>query len=78
VKRFWNSGCLIAGIGVWLAFSTGAVVIIALAVSRPNFRAEILMGAGLVLLWAGLGGFLMRRLRDPVRDFVRAIRSIGG
>ncbi|MGD0174976.1 MAG: hypothetical protein ABSC61_11220 [Anaerolineales bacterium] len=74
MKRFWNSGCLIGLLGVWLAFSTGAVVIIALAASRPNFRAEILMGAGLVLLWVGLGGFLTRRLRDPVRDFLRAIR----
>jgi hypothetical protein len=74
MKRFWNSGCLIAVLALWLALSTAAVVIIALAAARPNFRAEILMGAGLVLLWVGLGGFLMRLFRDPVRDFVRAIR----
>jgi uncharacterized membrane protein YhdT len=73
VKRFWNSGCLIAVLGAWLAVSTGAVVMIGLAFARPNTRAVILMGAGLVLLWVTLGGFLMRRLRDPARALVRAI-----
>ncbi len=74
MRRFWNSGCLIAVLAVWLAISTGVVVIIALAVARPNFRAEILMGAGLVLIWVGLGGLAMRLLRDPVRAFVQSIR----
>jgi hypothetical protein len=74
MKRFWNSGCLIAVLAVWLAVSTGAVVVIALAAARPNIRAEILMGAGLVLIWVGLGGFAMRLLRDTVRAFTQSIR----
>ena len=74
MKRFRNSGCLIALLGVWLAISTSAVAVIALAAARPNTRAEILMGTGLVLLWILLGGTAMRLTRNPVRTLVQSIR----
>jgi hypothetical protein len=74
VNRFWNSGCLIAAIGVWLAVSTGFVVMVALLFARPNTRAVILMGAGLVFLWVLAGGTVMRLFRDPLRGAVQAIR----
>ncbi len=73
MKRIWNSGGLIAVLGVWLALSTGVVVIVALSAARPHTRAEILMGAGLVVLWVGLGGFVMRQARERIRSFVLKI-----
>ena len=56
----------------WLFLTTGLV----LAVSWPNpvHRAVILMASGLVLLWIAVGGYLMVRFRQPVSEWVCAIR----
>ena len=61
-------------LAVWLALSTGAVLTFGLLAAHPNTRAVLLMALGLVLLWIVLGGLLMRRLRDPLRLFVQALR----
>jgi hypothetical protein len=74
MNRFLNTGCLIRFVAVWLALSTGVVVSIAVTAARPNTRAVILMGLGLVLLWIVLGGTLMRSFREPIRTFVLALR----
>jgi len=74
MKQFINSAFLIKVIAAWLAISTGGVVIIAMASGRPVFRAVILMGLGLVLLWIALGGWLMRLLRGPVRTIALSIQ----
>jgi len=77
LKRFWNSGCLIAVIGAWLFLSTSAVAAIALLGAPPNTRAVMLMGSGLVLLWVVLGGSFQFLFRNPLRAFVRSIRIDG-
>lgn len=70
MKRFWNLEFLIKAIGFWLAASIVVVEIIALFAAPPNARAILFMGLGLVLLWVGLGGWLMRRYRNPIREWV--------
>ena len=65
---------MIALLGGWLALFTAFVAGIALLAAAPNTRAVLLMSVGLVVLWVGLGGFLMRRFRDPIRAVVQAMR----
>lgn len=67
-----NSSRLILVLAIWLALSSCAVGAVGLLWARPNTRAVILMGLGLVLLWIALGGALMRLLRNPLRVFVLA------
>ena len=68
------SGCLIAGIGIWLILSTAVIAAIALLGAPPNTRAVLLMGSGLVLVWVVLGGLLQRLLRGPARAFLQGVR----
>jgi hypothetical protein len=64
---------LIVCLGVWMVLATSALLILALLSGKPVFRAVICMGTGLVLLWNILGGALLYRVRDRVREFVRAL-----
>ena len=68
-----RSGILISTIGAWLGVTT-AVLMASAAAAPPNTRAVLLMGASLVILWCGLGGLVMRRMREPCRAFVQGIR----
>ncbi len=63
---------LIVVLAGWLALSTTAVLVVMLVGGGPNSRAVILMGTGLVVLWVGVCGVLMYRLRDRVRSLARA------
>ncbi|MBI5932873.1 MAG: hypothetical protein HY867_04135 [Chloroflexi bacterium] len=65
---------LIRFLAAWTILSTLFVLFIAIFGMGPNSRAVIFMGAGLVLFWVILGGILMWRSRDRVRDFVLGIR----
>jgi hypothetical protein len=55
----------------WLLAST-ALITFAVA-GNPIMRAVLEMGWGLILLWVVLGGLLMLRYRDPIRQRVEAI-----
>lgn len=59
---------LIAGLLVWVLFSTSVVTLLNL--QHRNTRAVIGMGWGLILLWVLLGGGLMFRFREPIRGFM--------
>jgi hypothetical protein len=63
---------LIVVLAGWLALSTAAVLVVTLVGGGPNSRAVILMGTGLVVLWVGVCGSLMYRLRDRLRSLARA------
>ena len=65
---------LIRFLAAWTVVSTLFVLFVAVFGMGPNSRAVIFMGAGLVLLWIILGGTLMWRMRDRVRDFMLGIR----
>ncbi len=73
MKKVLSTSTLIALMAVWLACSTGVVLIIGLVAAGPNTRAVILMGSGLVVVWVGLGGTVMRVFREPVSNFVRSV-----
>ena len=70
MRRYLTTKTLILLLAGWTVFSTLAVFLIAIFFMGPNSRAVIFMGAGLVLFWIALGGSLMWRTRDGVRDFV--------
>lgn len=56
----------------WLLVTTGLVT--AANWHNPKGRAVLGMGWGLILGWIALGGTLMYRLREPVRNAVGRIR----
>jgi hypothetical protein len=74
MRKFFSSGTLITAIGIYGALSTAAVAAVVFIGGGPNSRAVIKMALGLVLVWIVLGGWLMHRLRDPVRTVVRNMR----
>lgn len=69
MRRF-TTGHLIGAMGAWLALSTSLVAAIIISSGRPNSRAVILMGLGLVLLWCFGFGWFSRRYRDQIRQRV--------
>ena len=58
---------------VWTVVSTAIVCVVVTASGKPNTRAEVLMGTGLVLLWIVAGGLLMHRFRAPIRIAIQRI-----
>ncbi len=60
---------LLAG---WLLLTT--TVVTAVTWRSPRAHAVLCMGWGLILLWIGLCGTLMRRFQDPVRNAVLKVR----
>jgi hypothetical protein len=70
MKKIPFAKILIILLGLWLVFSTGIVLFIALTIMEPNSRAVIMMGAGLILLWVALGGSLMFAFRNRIREVV--------
>lgn len=64
---------LIIGLGVWMVFSTTALLILAELSGKPVFRAVLRMGGGLVYLWCLLGGAVMYLGRDRVRRIVLSL-----
>ena len=70
MRRYLTTKTLILLLAGWTVFSTLAILLIAVFFMKPNSRAVIFMGGGLVLFWIALGGSLMWRTRDGVRDFV--------
>ena len=75
MKKIPLAKILIILLGIWLVFSTAIVLFIAVTVMRPNSRAVILMGTGLILLWVVLGGTLMWVFRNPLRGIVLGMRG---
>jgi hypothetical protein len=57
-------------LGLEMAAGTAAILVLAILSGKPVFRAVILMGSGLVLIWNVLGGLVMYRCRDLARDVV--------
>ena len=74
MKRVFNLSNFIRFLAVWTVLSTLLVVAIAMIAMHASERAVIFMGAGLVLLWVLIGGTLMWRFRDHVRNYVTRIR----
>lgn len=64
---------VIMAVAVWMVISTSLVALVVIKAGHPVGRAVILMGLGLVVIWNIFGGLLMRRFRDPIRVFVRAL-----
>ncbi len=58
---------LIICLGLWMVFTTSAILILALFSGKPVFRAVICMGSGLVFFWNVLGGTVMYLAREKVR-----------
>ena len=73
MKKRLNSGSLVAIFGLVLVLSTGYLIAI-LPGAPPNTRAAILMRLGLTLLWIGLGGILIRLMRDPIQSVFQNIK----
>lgn len=68
-----RTGHVIAALGVWLAISTSLIAAFIIAAGRPDSRAVILMGLGLVLLWCFGFGYISRRYRDAIRQRVQSL-----
>jgi hypothetical protein len=62
----------VKAVAVWLALTTSVVTVVTWG--NPKMRAVLGMGWGLILLWIGLGGTLMYRFRDPIREAVLRLR----
>jgi hypothetical protein len=74
MKSFFSLSNLIRFLAGWTALSTLAILLIAIFFMQANERAVIIMGAGLVLFWIFIGGMLMWRERDKVREFMLQLR----
>ncbi len=73
IKRISATG-LIKALGVYSILVLSLISILTLASDAgPDQKAIIKMALGLNLIWVILGGFLMVRFREPVRDFVLGI-----
>lgn len=59
---------VIAALGLWMLLSSALVL--AFAWQQPVFRAVVLMGWGLILIWNIGGGLLMYGFRDAVGAWV--------
>jgi hypothetical protein len=64
---------LIRVLAVWAALVHIMILLFAILFMGPNNRAVILMGTGLMVLWMVLGGTLMWKFREPIRDRVLKI-----
>ena len=73
MRRFLTTKNLIFLLAGWTVLSTLAIFLIAVLFMKPNSRAVIFMGSGLVVLWIGLGGSLMLRMREWARGFALGI-----
>ena len=62
----------VKAIAVWLVLTTSAVTVATWR--NPVERAVLAMAWGLILLWIGVGGTLMYRFREPIRQAVLKIR----
>ncbi len=68
----WSvSSRLIAVCYVWATVVVTLILIVSWRSPAP--RATMLMASGLLLLWVCLGGAVMMRFRDPIRDWVRGL-----
>lgn len=63
---------VVGAIATWLVLATSAVTFFVWP--NPKARAVLGMGWGLIFLWIGLCGSLMRRFRDQARAFVQGLR----
>lgn len=61
------------GFFVFWALSVYLLVFIVTQQAKPNERAVILMGGGLIFSWIVIGGLLQRRYREPVRKWIQSI-----
>jgi len=69
-----TASSLIKAIGIYSILVLSAISFLTLASDAdPDQKAIIKMALGLNLFWVILGGFLMVRFRDQVRDFVLSI-----
>ncbi len=67
----------VTALAAWLVLTTSAVTVVTWG--NPKMRAVLGMAWGLILLWIGVGGALMYRFREPVREVgVNHSGSIGG
>lgn len=65
---------IIQGLGIYsILVITLISVVTFISDADPDQKAIIKMALGLILVWIILGGALMIRFRDPVRDFVLGI-----
>ena len=64
VKAIGVYSCLVLGLISFLVLSSG---------DSQNQKAAIKMALGLILFWVMIGGTLMYRFRDPLRDLVLRI-----
>jgi hypothetical protein len=62
----------ITALAVWLLLTTSAVTVVTW--KSPKMRAVLGMGWGLIFLWIGVGGTLMYRFREPIREAILKIR----
>ena len=62
----------VLALACWLVLSTSTITV--LTWPNPRVRATVGMGWGLILLWIGLCGALMRRFREPIRAAVLHVR----
>jgi len=62
----------VKAIAVWLVLTTLAVTVVTW--KNPKMRAVLGMGWGLILLWIGVGGTLMYRFREPIREVLLKLR----
>jgi hypothetical protein len=69
-----SAGRIIALLAAWLALTSSALAVYAARQAPPNARATLWMGLGLIIVWVGLGGLLMRLLRQPLRNLVLGVR----
>ncbi len=70
VKR--AQAIFITALAAWLLLTTSVVT--AVVWKSPKMRAVLGMGWGLIILWIGVGGTLMYRFREPIREAVLKIR----
>jgi hypothetical protein len=65
---------VLTALGIWAAVAYVAVAVMALPNTRnPDQRAIILMGGALLLIWALIGGLLMRRGRERLTGWLRRV-----
>lgn len=72
--KYFSVAILIRILAIWTVLSQIFLVVIFTLFLGPNSRAVMLMATGLMVLWIILGGTLMFRFREPIREFVLMLR----
>ncbi|HNB53549.1 MAG TPA: hypothetical protein PK530_16485 [Anaerolineales bacterium] len=73
MKRFFTLPTLIRFLAAWTLLASTLMFVAAALFMPPNSRAVIFMATGVAVIWIGVGGVGVWKMRERVRTFVQRL-----